>query len=426
MNRTAKSLCLLSAVFLRGAAAAAPAETVLYSVTGGNDGSAPDSVTADAAGKLYGTAGGGAAGQGVIFQLSPPGTGQTAWSLEPLYPLAGGNDGSGPSSAIILGQSGNLFGTTWAGGGTGCYDHRGCGVVYQLSPPAGGQSAWSEAVLYAFAGHANGAQPKAPLLSPAGTLFGITPAVPGSYIGRLFKLTPPGTGQASWMKKTLHSFTGGAEGGWPDAGLIADSSGNLYGATWAGGSANEGTVYELAAPTKAVPAWTFSVLYNFSGAPAGNNYGPNVFALRDGVLYGTTTTGGNTGCSGEGCGTVFKLEPPSPGQTGWAETILHTFTGGTDGAEPTSLIVGADGIIYGTAGPGSSPNECCASVFRLTPPAKGKSAWTFRVEHRFTGRNGDGFAGYYPVALIAAGGELYGTTYGGGPNGKGTVFMITP
>src|SRR5262249_42360389 len=146
------------------------------------------------------------------------------------------------------------------------------------------------------------------------------------------------------------------DGANPQAGLIFDSSGNLYGTATGGGRASNctggcGVVFELSPPATAGGTWTPTLLHSFAGG-AGDGANPRAGLIADssGNLYGTTMLGGGTGCAGAGCGTVFELFPPATSGGTWTERLLHSFAGGAgDGSFPSSgLIFDRSGNLYGT------------------------------------------------------------------------------
>src|SRR5258708_2140167 len=207
---------------------------------------------------------------------------------------------------------------------------------------------------------------------------------------------------------TLYSFKmkGSNNGTFPSAGLVRDSSGNLYGTTNTGGTFNHGTVCKLSGTTR-------TTLYTFSGRTDGGL--PNSSLLRDaaGKLYGTTEIGGDLGCnvSGRlGCGTVFRLLP-----TGKLE-VLHAFTGPPDGFFPSGLVPDSQGNLYGSTSLGGAANA--GTVYKLDATRKET------ILYSFTGSNG-GSDGANPNGLIRdSGGNLYGSTASGGPSNFGTVFRV--
>ena len=319
-------------------------------------------------GSLYGTAAFGgnlqgcSGGCGAVFNMkptpNPPITPLSPWIETPLYVFAGGTDGANPFGAdIIFDQAGNLYGTTYNGGGGSCTG--GCGTVYKLTPSSG---SWTESILYTFTQNGDAQHPWGGVtFDTAGNLYGTT-VYGGAYgKGAIYELTPAGAG---WTETVLYSFTGGTDGANPYAGVIFDQSGNLYGATSAGGSGNGGTVFEL---TASKGSWTFNLLYSFSGASGQFSAGPlaNLAFDSAGNLYGTAH-----GAGAYNFGSAFKL---TSGAGGWTYTSLHDFTGGNDGGYPRSSIAfDKNGNMYGTAaqgGTGSSGNCSgpCGVIFEITP-----------------------------------------------------------
>ena len=339
-----------AALSLTGSAVAEPAETVLYSFTGGSDGAGPIAgLIADNQGALYGTTqnggtGNGGSGFGTVFKLTPPTKGQTAWTETVLYRFTGGSDGGDVFAGLIADKEGALYGTTQ--GLAPSY-----GTVFKLMPPAKGQTAWTETVLHGFTGGSDGAAPRANLIADnQGALYGTTLGGGTAGNGTVFKLTPTTKGQTAWTETVLYSFgssSTGSDGLDPEAGLIFDKEGALYGTTSEGGTGNAGTVFKLTPPTKGQTAWTPTVLYNFCSQPScSDGYEPRAALIfdKEGALYGTTEFGGT-----DNNGIVFKLIPPAKGQTVWTPTVLHSFVGG-DGANPIfgGLIFDKQGALYGT------------------------------------------------------------------------------
>jgi len=307
-------------------------ETVLYSFTGGSDGSDPTAgLIMDKKGNLYSTtySYGGADGFGVVFKLAPNGT-ETV-----LYSFTGGSDGSGPYAGLIMDKKRNLYSTTVGGGSTNCTG--GCGTVFKLAPNG------TETVLYSFTGGSDGANPQAVLIADgAGNLYSTTYAGGADGAGVVFKLAPNGT------ETVRYSFTGGSDGSGPTAGLIMDKKGNLYGTTNGGGADGAGVVFKLA------PNGTEFVLYSFTGGSDGSGPYAGLIMDKKGNLYGTTHLGG-----ADGFGVVFKLAPNG------TETVLHSFsTRGGDGRHPlASLIMDKKGNLYSTTFGGGADND--GVVFKL-------------------------------------------------------------
>jgi len=293
-----------------------------------------------------------------------------AQSRKTLYTFRGNPDGATPESDLVMDAQGNLYGTTFLGGAGPC--DGGWGTVFQLSPDASG----------------------------------------------------------GYTERVIHSFQGSLfDGQMPDAPLIFDAEGNLYGTTLSGGqkvTAAAGTVFKLTPHPSG--NWTETVLHNFNGALDGGKDGgePQAGLLFDatGNLYGTTAGGGTgTGCvGGNGCGTVFELSPTAGGA--WRETILHNFTNDhSDGWIPQStLIMDAAGNLYGTTYYGGSSPQGGGTVFRLSQTSNG---WQEDILYNFRCA-ADGCSPYSGV-VFDSGGNLYGTTVGGGGDpGRGVVYKLTP
>jgi uncharacterized repeat protein (TIGR03803 family) len=305
---------------------------------------------ADGAGNLYGTSLGGKHGDGVVFELSPPAVGNTLWTKKALFAFNGA-DGDSPLAGVIADHAGNFYGTTFSGGANKD------GVVFELSPPTAGQTAWTETVLVSFNG-TNGRLSNARLIEDgAGNLYGTVQSGGSNGDGVVFELSPPAVGQTAWADTVLFSFNG-TNGAYPIAGLTADGAGNLYGTTTSGGRDNHGVVFELSPPAAGQTAWTETVLLSFNGT---NGAYPAAGLIADGAgnLYGTAETGG---ASNDGA--VFELSPPAAGQTRWTEKVLASFNG-TDGMYPAeALIADSAGNLYGSTGSGGTYDD--GVIFELS------------------------------------------------------------
>jgi uncharacterized repeat protein (TIGR03803 family) len=409
-------LAALAAVTYSTAQTPAPALTTLYSFSGENgDAAGPYAGVFYASnGVLYGTtAYGGVFNSGAVFQLSPPTSGG-AWTETVLYSFGGTNDGTYPYAAVIADANGVLYGTTNYGGASGM------GVVYELTPPIAPGGAWTETVLHSFSGP-DGAYPYASLtFAGNGALYGTTELGGSSGYGTVFELTPPGGSGGTWTETVLFNFSGGNDGCCPYAAPVLGASGALYSTTVAGGSSGKGTVFRLNPPGTGKSAWTETILHNFNGSDGGFPYS-GVSLGANGVIYGTTA-----GSVNAGNGSAFELSPPTGSGKVWTETILHKFTGNSDGGAPHAVpIVGPNGTLYGTAFGGGTGKRFNGSglIFQLTPPT-GSGSWTESVLYVFQG----GSDGASPNATLTPGasGVFYGTTLGGGTFGQGTVFMFTP
>jgi uncharacterized repeat protein (TIGR03803 family) len=410
-----------------------PQETLIYLFQGGADGANPNGgLIIDDQGSFYGvTKGGGAANAGTVFRLAAPEKTQTAWRKTTLYSFGSGADGVSPNESLIFDHRGSLYGVTTGGGAAGA------GAVFQLSPPEKGQAAWTETILWSFAGGADGAGPLGGLIfDTKGALYGVTAQGGAANAGTVFQLAPPEKRQTAWTKTTLYSFGGGADGADPQGSLIFDHRGSLYGVTYSGGAAGGGTVYQLAPPEMRQTAWTETVLLSFAGGTSGATVGAGprgglIFDTK-GALYGGTSW--QPSSSAWGFGMVYQLSPPAKGQTGWNESVLSwmSVVDGDHASSTGSLIFDTKGNLYGTSLRfGYEPFG--GTVYQLSPPTKGQTAWTPTVLHHFSGGNnplnsGDGAV---PSAGLTFGqrGALYGITYYGGlygsPDGYGTVFQIS-
>ena len=204
----------------------------------------------------------------------------------------------------------------------------------------------------------------------------------------------------SGHETVLYSFTGGADGGYPDAGVIRDSAGNLYGTTSGGGASGAGVVF------KVDTSGNETVLYTFTGGADGGN--PYAGVIRDpaGNLYGTTAFGGTAGQ-----GVVFKVD------TSGNETVLHTFMRGLDGDQPdlAGVILDSVGNLYGTAAFGGAGGQ--GVVYKLD------TSGNETVLYAFPGA-ADGQYPYNEGVIFGSDGHLYGTTFYGGKKGDGVVYQL--
>ena len=399
--------------------AAAQNFSVLHSFSGTNgaDGSAPFAgLIADSSGNFYGTTfDGGTFGFGTVYELTAGG------GEKILYNFTGGTDGANPYGSLILDSAGNLYGLTIYGGGpNNCNSNVGCGVVFKVSPTG------TETVLYAFKGQGDGGVPVAGLIRDAdGNLYGT--ASQGGGTGRscgvagcgvVFRLSPAG------RQTVLHTFTGPPDGARPLASLVQDVAGNLYGTTELGGAGCYGhiSVYGCGTVFKLDRQGHETILYSFTQAADGGSPQAGLILDPGGNLYGTTTNGGdNLFCklgNTTGCGVVFKVDPLGN------ETVLYAFPGGAAGAVPfASLVRDAKGNLYGTTALGGNFSGIyangCGVIFKLTPSGYET------VLHSFELTDGCGPLGN----LLVYKGYLYGTATGGGVNGAsslGVVFQLQP
>ena len=355
-------------------------------------------------GQLYGTTVyGGKLNKGTVFEVTTSGVLTTLHSfLEP--------DGASPWPALVNGHDGFFYGTTnFGGASTACFS--GCGTVFKITPTG------VLTTLHSFTG-GDGAYPQGGLVQGTdGFLYGATLNLGGGTCalecGTIFKISPTG---GSFF--TLHTFTGGADGGYVYSALIQATDGNFYGVTFTGGSADEGTVFQM------TPMGVITTIHNFCTAgipcPDGGNALGGLVQASDGFLYGTAPRGGDASCSlggYTGCGTIFRIS-----LSGTSFTVLHDFHY-TDGAGPLSRMVqGTDGFLYGVTTNGGSGSACsggCGTIYRISPSGP------FSLLYNFCSASGctDGAT---PVGGLIQGidGKFYGTTAIGGASNMGEVYSL--
>jgi len=386
---------------------------VLHTFHGPNGAGPTGQLTRDDMGNLYGTTGAGGTGEcsdsfddrcGTAFELNR--AGKQVW----LHSFNGKN-GQEPAAGLLRDNAGNLYGTTVLGGDTTCYS-LGCGVLFKLD------SKGEEKLLYRFTGTPDGWFPESLLIADGpGSFFGTTPNGGNSGLGTVFKWD-----QSTAKERVVYSFGGGTDGSAPFAGLIRDSLGNLYGTTLNGGQMSCdlgcGTVFKLDTDGTEI------VLYRFQGGTDGEFPFGRLVLDAAGNLYGTTEQGGSSDVCDDGCGTVFELSPNENGS--WAEKVLYSFCSlenCADGRLPDAgMVQDKTGNLYGTTIFGGSSSDA-GIVFRLDKSGRQT------VLHTFTG----GSDGAEPLALIQdSAGNLYGVATIGGdtacfaPDGCGVVFKLTP
>jgi uncharacterized repeat protein (TIGR03803 family) len=361
--------------------------TVLHSFgLSSNDGAYPTaSIIRDSKGNLYGTANGGAFGYGAVFKVSASG-GETV-----LHSFNGQSDGDVPDSLSLLDAYATdmLVGTTYQGGANNF------GTVFQLDNNG------NETVLYDFCANAcsSDAYPGQVLGDPLTDLYGIT------YAGGNFGYCAP-TGCGAFFKldkngvqTILHSFGGAGDAGRPNAGIIRDATGNFYGTASFGGAYGYGAVFEVDS------VGNEHVIYSFTGGSDGSEPMAGLSLDRSGNLYGTTSLGGASNL-----GTVFRVTP------GGQYTVLYSFKGGADGANPYAGVVrDQQGNLFGTTHAGGAQNV--GTIFKLD------TSGNETVLHSFEMAKDGG----YPYGLVSdPAANLYGTTYRGGAYRFGTVFKLVP
>jgi len=333
-----------------------------------------------------------------------------AQNYQVLYYFAGGEGGWHPWGGPTLDRAGNIYGTTAIGGA-------GYGDVYKLSKVG---SNWVLSILHDFVGDDDGPGPYSSLvIGPDGALYGSTQAggITDECCGTVFKLTPPATACKSvscpWNETILYRFQGGSDGSGAYGGIAFDQAGNIYGTTERGGGngctgVGCGIVFKL---TNSHGQWTESIVYSFNGNSDGAGPTSTVILDQAGNIYGTTSSGGSAGF-----GAVYQLTPSG---SGWSEHILYNFQNGADGRKPTGgLVMDTAGHLYGNSYYGGSGGR--GVVYQLSPAGGG--TWSFNLLYSFTtaGENG----GPYATLVIDSAGSLYGTTYAAG-NGAGSVYKLS-
>ena len=311
-------------------------------------------LTLDSKGRLYGV-------DASLFRLTPPSTPGAFWHYQDLYDL----NGFAPTTPLLIDSTGALYGVTSFGGSSACGPY-GCGTVLQFVPAKKGP--WTENVLYQFTGGADGAYPASIVLDSAtGTLYGIAEGgginspncASSGGCGTLFKLEP-GQGGA-WTFTVLYSFTGVHDGG-PYANLVPDSSGRLYGLASRGQAGEE--VFRLTPLKNGM--WGDSLIHFFSSQDYPVHYcgyppSSLTAGTSSGVLYGAVF-----GDIDLYFGALFQVMPPADGK-GVSYTTLWDFNESGPDLNPNGVVQGPDGALYGTTNGGDSTG---GTVFRLELPSQ--------------------------------------------------------
>jgi uncharacterized repeat protein (TIGR03803 family) len=358
----------------------------------------------------------GVGGYGTVVELSRTGF---AWPERVIYDFKSGDDGANPAGGVIADRAGNLYGTASLGG----LGFPNGGTVFELSRDGSG---WKETTLHEFGLTAgDGAYPQGALLEDAaGDFFGTTPYGGGGSLcnygcGTLFELEPVDGGR-TYREVILHRFTGGNDGAYPVAALIADSTGALYGTASSGGPYGQGVIFKVLPPADKRP-WEFYAIRYLTGGSDGGTPTCTLARASNGVLFGTTSSGGHGAEGGSGgYGVVFSLTPEASSPVRYEYRVLHAFTAGNDGLDPLAgVTIGKGGILYGTTG--SNPGGNLGTVYELVPPA-------YQHYVLYTSTVGvDGLSGLDGGVAIDQAGNLIGAAvHGPGIGQAGFVFDVVP
>lgn len=393
------TICAVLATFVGMASAGLAQGTVLYSFgsLGISDPGAVSGLAIDKNGNLYGTF------NATVFELERQQDG--SWAGNTIYAfLDGGNQGPGllaSPNGVTVDSSGNLYGTAVSG----------CGYAFELTPGQGGK--WSEKTIHTFTGSdSDGCLALGSLiLDKNGNLYGTTRAGGADDLGTVFELIREPNGE--WTEKLLHGFAGQpGDGTAPEAGLIFDQAGNLYGTTSNGGQYNWGTVFELLPQSDGT--WDEKVIHSFCPLCEDGYYSVAGLTVDSkGHLFGTTLSGADA----TSLGAIFELSPEPGGA--WNETVLYSFNVDRDGNAPAGeLLVDSRGNLFGTTNSGGV-NES-GTIFELSPGSDG--TWTEKVLCFFW----QDVEGWFPQAGLVSDalGNLYGTTSGGGILGDGMAYEL--
>ena len=367
--------------------------TTLYAFSGGLDGDNPGygSLISDANGNLFGTTlGGGATGDGTVFELVNTGSGYTFQSLASLNYAT---TGSGVVAGLTMDAQGDLFGVAQYGGSASY------GTVFELVKTSSG---YTTQTLANFTGD-NGSFPAGALVADTnGNLFGTTQSGGDNGQGTVFELVNTGTG---YTTQTLASFDN-TNGSAPTGALIMDAQGDLFGTTIAGGSGGSGTVFEL---VNTGSGYSLQTLANFTGDNGSYLYA-GLTADAQGDLFGTTYSGG-----ANGDGTVFELVKGASGYT--LQTLASLDNGAMGGVVIAGVTLDAQGDVFGAAMLGGSNGD--GTLFELVHTG---SSYTFQTLHSFSGSDGGVPEG---TPTLDANGNLIGATAGGVGAGDGSVYLLT-
>jgi hypothetical protein len=392
-----------------------PSYQVLHVFNQKGDGVMPIAgVTGTSDAELFGTTtAGGASNLGSIFLLKPSDHDKT-WTEQIIFSFTGADSGTLPGSALFINHKGDLLSSTVMGGTA---DN---GTLFRLNRPANGSKVWTEEVLADFTALATGEDPLGDLLvRPDGTILG-TAVIGGAFNqGAIFQAVLSDSGTIA-TETVLFSFNGAIDGFAPHDGIIEDRDGHFFGTATAGGQFAEGLVFQFTPPAGSGRQGTATPIFVFNSANGSLPIG-GLLAFKS-SLIGVTFQGGPYNQ-----GLIYQLIPPAKNGEPWGETILHVFTGGTDGGSPESrMATDGHGGFYGTTASGGTGGF--GNIFHLTPPTEPGGSWTLTPLHQF----GGGDDGGAPSGdLLQLDGAIFGTTQGtssstGTVTSSGTVYRVVP
>jgi uncharacterized repeat protein (TIGR03803 family) len=369
-------------------------------------------------GALYGAAeGGGAHGNGVVYQILPPTSTHHRYANSVIYDVPAGFTWNGFVSVVA-----SVVYVTSYQGGTGCASP-GCGMVFSLAPPKSGTGQWTPTVLYSFTGGSDGAGPYAPVVGDShGVLYGTAYAgadhCSGSNgCGTVFTLTPPNTNGQPWTFSVIYRFTGGKAGQNP-TGVILDQHGSLYGIASLIGAHPNYLYYKLSPPSGA-GEWPETDIYRLYVGSTNCATGGTLAIDAIGALY--SAVGGT-------CDYAFQLAPSTSDPNVWVKTFMHIFNSSkfADGVGVNGpLTADATGNVYGTTyGGGNGAGQGDGTVFVLEPRLGVAGKWNLKVLYKFANAS-TGFLPNGDLVLDAAG-AIYGTTQAGGDTEHGVLFRLSP
>lgn len=333
-----------------------------------------------------------------------------------IYKFHWNTDGANPIGTLTADKAGNLYGTTFEGGGSvNCgFDSNmpwGCGTVFEITAPTKQNPSWKETPIYVFTNTGDGTNPIGGVVfDQAGNLYGVTSHGGTLAAGTLYQLVPPAGGSGPWTENTIYNFSTSSNDYYFPTYLIFDKAGNLYGINVTG---PYGAIFELSPPVGGVGTWTYTQVHTFSGSPNDGSSPVGGLAIdASDNLYGVTNLGGSSANCASGCGTVYELSPPLTKGGIWQEAVLYNFQGDPDANYPAGgVMLGNDGNIYGTTPRGGifgADYGGYGTIYELAKPQQAGGPWVESVLYSFEGIDNSG-GGAVGVLVQDAKGNLYAT-----------------